>query len=213
MTMMSDFNRSRWRNILLAVTAMFATAGAALPQSTNVAKPFSDEGEYSTWDMSVFFGTQWFQMYQGHVNQVYQLTTKPIFGIRSSQDFGRYFGIEEGVGFGFNQLALLPYRGNAYTIVGQRDTQISVLGLIYMTPRTARFRPYVDFGPAGVVYNPLANGLRAKIVPGAIYGIGVKMPVTHSISVSVDLRGMWTPTPDFGLPGAPTGPGSYYLPI
>src|SRR5579863_6105910 len=73
MTMMSEFNRSRWRNLLLVLTAVVATAGPALPQSTNVAKPNSDEGEYSTWDIGVFFGTQWFQMYQETTNQLHLL--------------------------------------------------------------------------------------------------------------------------------------------
>jgi hypothetical protein len=47
MTMMSDFKRWRMRNLLLAVTAVVATAAPALSQSAtdNAAKPYSPEGE------------------------------------------------------------------------------------------------------------------------------------------------------------------------
>src|SRR5579863_5197898 len=117
MTMMSEFNRSRWRNIVLAFTAVLATAGPALPQSSssgNVAKPISDEGEYSTWDIGGFFGTQWFQLYQETQNQNHLLEPKLIFGFRATEDFGRYFGIEEVFGVGFNRLAMLPFGGSGY---------------------------------------------------------------------------------------------------
>ncbi len=55
---MSEFNRARWRKTLLALTAAIGTAGAAFAQSTNVAQTNQDEGEYSTWDIGVFFGSQ-----------------------------------------------------------------------------------------------------------------------------------------------------------
>ncbi len=112
MTMMSEFNRSRWRNILLALTALVVAAGPALPQSTNVAKPASDEGEYPTWDIGAFFGTQWFQMYQETQNQLHLLLTRPIIGLRVDEDPWRYVGFEESFSVGFNRLALLPYGGS-----------------------------------------------------------------------------------------------------
>ena len=153
MTMMSDFNRSRWCNILLAVTAVLATASPALPQSTNVAKPI-DEGEYATWDVGGFFGTQWFQRYQGHVDQPYELLTRPIFGYFVDFNIGRYFGVEEQFGVGFNRLALLPNGGTGYATVSEHNFQLDVLGQVYLTPRTSRYRPYIEFGPTAVVYQP-----------------------------------------------------------
>src|ERR1035438_8178105 len=111
MTMMSEFNRSRWRNVLLALTAVVATAGPALPQSTsgNAAKAYSDEGEYNTWDIGGFFGAQWFQAYQGSKGESHTLGAKTVIGERGTFDIGRYFGIEGAFTVGFNRLFLLPY--------------------------------------------------------------------------------------------------------
>jgi outer membrane protein OmpA-like peptidoglycan-associated protein len=228
MKMMSEFNRSRWRNVLLAVTAMLATAGVALPQqSTNVAHPPGDEGEYSTWTVGPFIGTQWFQLYQETQNQLHLLQPKTIIGVRATFDIGKYFGFEDVFSTGFNRLELLPYGGRAYASVSEYNYQLAVHGLMYLTPRTAQFRPFLDFGPTGVFYQPSQASslqqpaigipaiqppfLRTKAVPGFDYGLGFKMNLTHRWEVRVDLMGLWTPTPDFGLPNAPSGLGSLWI--
>jgi len=224
MTMMSEFNRSLWRNALLALTALVATAGTALPQS-NSARPI-DEGEYSTWDVGVFFGTQWFNEWEGTQRQSHLLQPSFTFGDRATFDLGKYWGIEGSYGTAFNRLYLLPYGGTAYAQVSEANFQFAAHGLFYLTPRTAKYRPFVLFGPTGVVYKP-GKGLQeppagflqaippasfsTKTVPGYVYGLGLKINATHRLAVRVDLTGMWTPTPDFGLPNAPGGPGSLYL--
>jgi outer membrane protein OmpA-like peptidoglycan-associated protein len=231
--MMSEFNRSRCRNLLLAITAVLATAVPALPQSSsssgNAAKPFSDEGEYSSWNIGGFFGTQWFQRYQGTAGERYLLQPKPIIGIRVTQNLGRYFGAEEFFGTGFNRLALLPFGGSGYASVSEYNFQFALHGMLYFTPRTSRYRPYVLFGPAGVFYDPAkASSLeqptvgiqaippaafRTKAEPGFNYGIGMEMPLTRKLSTRIELMGLWTPTPDFGLPNVPlSGPGSLFIP-
>jgi hypothetical protein len=229
MTMMSEFNRSRWRNILLALTAVVATAGPALPQSSgNAAKPSSSDGEYSTWDIGDFFGAQWFQAYQGTKGQNHLLEPKDIFGVRATEDLGNYWGIEENYGTAFNRLYLLPYGGTGYASVSESNFQFSVRGVAYLTPRTAKYRPFALFGPTGVVYKPgpanslqqpalgipaiVPAGFSTKTVPGYVYGIGLKINASPRIAVRVDLSGLYTPTPDFGLPNAPGVPGSLYIP-
>jgi outer membrane protein OmpA-like peptidoglycan-associated protein len=225
MTMMSEFNRSRWRNILLAFTAVVVAAGPALSQST---KPVSEDGEYSTWDIGDFFGTQWFQMYQGTSNQNHLLLTRPIFGVRATEDLGNYWGVEEIFGTGFNRLAMLPYGGSGYATVGATNVQFGVHGLLYLAPRTSRFRPFVLFGPVGVDYKPggagsiqvpavgvptvLPASLSSKLEPGFQYGVGVKIPINHRFMARFDVTGMYTPTPNFGLPSGPTGLGTLFIP-
>ena len=230
MTMMSEISWSRWRNILLALTVVLATAGTALAQSAssgNAAKPISDEGEYSTWDIGAFFGWQWFQMYQGTANQNHLLQPKDIIGARLTNDFANYFGIEGYFGTGFNRLALLPYGGTGYASVSEYNFQFALHGLLYLTPRTAKFRPFVEFGPAGVLYDPGKASsleqpttgipaippyvLRMKAEPGFNYGVGIKTPISHRWDVRFDLMGLYTPTPDFGLPNQPSGLGSLYV--
>lgn len=223
--MMSEFNRSRWRNILLALTAVVVAAGPALPQST---KPTNEDGEYSTWNIGDFFGTQWFQLYQGTANQNHLLLTRPIFGVRATEDLGNYWGIEESFGTGFNRLALLPYGGSGYAEVSATNIQFAVHGLLYFTPRTAKFRPFVLFGPAGVDYRPggvgnlqvppvgvptvLPASLSSKLEPGFQYGIGFTVPINHRFLARFDLTGLYTPTPDWGLPAGPTGLGTLFIP-
>jgi len=228
MTMMSEISRSRWRNVLLAVTAALATAGTALPQSSNAAKPISDEGEYSTWDVGGFFGTQWFQLYQETTAQNHLLLPKIIVGARAGEDFGRYFGLEGVFGVGFNRLALLPYGGSGYATVSERNYQLAVHGVFYLAPRTKRYRPFLDFGPTAVIYSPSGVGslklptvgiptippvgFQTKTEAGIDYGIGLKMPLTHRWETRIDLMGLWTPTPNWGLPSAPGAPGSIFIP-
>jgi hypothetical protein len=224
MTMMSEFNRSRWRNILLALTAVVVTAGPALPQSSSGN---SDEGEYSTWDFGVFFGTQWFQLYQETNSQNHLLEPSIIFGDRATFDVGRYFGIEGAYSTAFNRLYLLPYGGSGYASVSEHNYQFAAHGLFYLAPRTSRYRPYVLFGPTGVVYQPgkassisgpsvgvpaiIPPSLSTKPEPGFDYGIGIKINLTHRIAVRTDLTGLYTTTPDFGLPNVPGAPGSLFL--
>jgi outer membrane protein OmpA-like peptidoglycan-associated protein len=223
--MMSEFNRSRWRNILLALLAVVVAAGPALPQSK---KTVSEDGVYSTWDIGDFFGTQWFQMYQGTAGQNHLLLTRPIFGVRATQDFANYFGIEESFGTGFNRLAMLPYGGAGYAEVSATNIQFALHGMLYLAPRTARFRPFFDFGPAVVDYKPggaggihvpaigpptvLPTTLDASWKLGANYGIGIKIPINRRLMARFDLMGLWTPTPTFGLPPAPSGVGTLSLP-
>jgi hypothetical protein len=233
MTMMSEFNRSRWRKILLALTAVVATAGPALPQSTssssgNAAKPFSDEGEYSTWDIGPFLGTQWFQLYEETKNQNHLFKPKTVIGGRVTFDLGRYWGIEGAFTTGFNRLYLLPYGGSGYASVSEYNYQFAVHGVMYLTPRTSRYRPFLDFGPTGVVYQPARAsslqqpnfgipaippaGFSTKTVPGFDYGLGLKINMSRKIAVRIDLMGLYTPTPDFGLPNSPGAPGSLFIP-
>lgn len=221
-TITSEFNPWRWRKILLALTVAAVTTVPALAQ-TNVAKGV-DEGEYSTWDIGGFFGTQWFQMYQERNDQNHLLLTRPIVGVRFGQDPGRYVGIEESFSVGFNRLAMLPYGGSGYATVRETNYQIAVHGLLYITPRTSRYRPFLYVGPTMVIYQPGSAGsiqvptvgvptivpasLATKIEPGADYGIGLKMPLAKKWEARIDLMGLYTPTPDFGLPGQPGPVGS-----
>jgi outer membrane protein OmpA-like peptidoglycan-associated protein len=214
MTMMSEFNRSRWRNILLAFTAVVVAAGPALPQSTNVA-----EGGYSTWDIGDFFGTQW--LFQGPANG-HQFLTRPVFGIRFDQNLGRYLGFEESFGTGFNRLALMPVGGAGYATESATNIQFAFHDMLYMTPRESRFRPFVEFGPTLVDYRPSGGGglqpplagaaaLSSSWEPGVNYGVGIKVPLTRSLLARFDAMFLYTPTPTLGLPTIPGVAGSVYM--
>jgi hypothetical protein len=234
MTMKSSSKPSQWRSKLLALTAVLAMAAPALPQAAsagaNAAHP-NIEGAYSSWDIGGFFGTQWYQMWEGNsIPRPSKLLIRPVVGVRAGQLIGNHFGIDEIFDVAFNKLALLPTGGTAYAEVGARNYQFAVVGVGYFTPRTSRIRPYVEFGPTGVVYQPyranasnihqpppgnvqaiIPAALRTKVEPGFTYGLGIKMPLASRWDARVDLRGQWTPEPDYGLPGQPGVPGTLWV--
>ncbi len=123
---------------------------------------------------------------------------------------------------------MLPYGGSGYAEVSATNIQFAVHGLLYFTPRTAKFRPFVLFGPAGVDYRTAGVGnmhvppvgvptvlpasLSSKLEPGFQYGIGFKVPINHRFLARFDLTVMNTPTPDFGLPSGPAGLGTLFIP-
>jgi outer membrane protein OmpA-like peptidoglycan-associated protein len=123
---------------------------------------------------------------------------------------------------------MLPYGGSAYASVSEYNFQFAAHGVFYLTPRSAKYRPFVLFGPTGVAYQPgkassivqpaigipaiVPAGLSTRTVPGYVYGVGLKVNASHRIAVRMDLMGLWTPTPDFGLPNTPGAPGSLYIP-
>ena len=111
------------RTILLTMLAALVTAGPALPQSaTSNAVPGNaatrvTEGGYSLVDFSVFFGTQWYQIFQGSGgagNHFFE--TRPVFGERVTENFSRYVSLEENFSLGFNRLALLPQNDPYVTV-------------------------------------------------------------------------------------------------
>ena len=70
MTKRSQFARHCRQSMLWATVAL-AITGVAMAQSTGTAKPAADEGGYSTWDITPYFGWQWFQAFQGDNSRNY----------------------------------------------------------------------------------------------------------------------------------------------
>jgi hypothetical protein len=99
----SKFNQFHSRIILLTVLAALMIAGPAYSQN---AVP--DRG-YNTVDLSVFFGAQWYQIYQGSGgNGQHYLTTKQVFGERLTFNPLNHVGFEINWALGLNELVLSP---------------------------------------------------------------------------------------------------------
>lgn len=230
MTTRSKSNPFQSRTILLTVFAALVTAGTALPQSSsssgNAVKD-PPEGGYSLVDLSVFFGTQWYQIYQGSGGSgQHFFEARPVVGERVTENWSRYVGLEESFTLGFNRLAILPAGGINYVTEGSRNIEYSVVGVFNLLPRDRKFRPYAVLGPAGVTY--FASGTVNQPNVGAIpllpttfktetygalaYGVGATAYINRRIGFQYDLRGYWTPkTADFGLSNVPYGTGSLYI--
>lgn len=78
------------------------------------------------------------------------------------------------------------------------------------------WNPFVEAGPAGVIYLPIRNtGLQyldAKQVTavGGLYGAGFAYEVSPSFDIRVEYRGLVVKTPTFNYPGNATRTNVYY---
>jgi outer membrane protein W len=230
MTNTSCFNHLRRRGALLAIAAAVAVATPAMAQnasSGNAAK--SQEVGYSTWDISPYFGWQWFQLGQGSRVRPLDFNNGATFGARLTEDYWKYVSLEEGFGMAWNKASFLPFgfAPGQRALLGERNYQVSLLGVIHFTPRGSKIRPFVVVGPGGTWYQPSSNSafknagtatiptnnLQTKATPALVYGVGIKYAVNKKVGLRADLRGMWTEQPHFGLPNIPTtGVGSIYVP-
>jgi hypothetical protein len=219
--MRSKFNQFHSRIILLTVLAALMIAGPAFSQN---AVP--DRG-YNTVDLSVFFGAQWYQIYQGSGgNGQHYLTTKQVFGERLTFNPLSHVGFEVNWALGLNELVLRPAGSIQYATIGTRNSQYSYDTLFFFTKREAAVRPYVLVGVGATDY--VANGNVNYFGPppllpatfhnqwtgGLVYGIGAQVNMSRRIGFRFDLRGTKTGSvADFGLPSpfAPIPPGTLYI--
>src|SRR5512142_802498 len=97
------------RGAFIAAIAFLAVAVPAFPQSTAPTKNASQSGEYSTIDVNLFGGYQWFQIFAtDKTTRVSELDPGPVVGLRVTEDFHKYIGLEESFTAGFNGLSLRP---------------------------------------------------------------------------------------------------------
>lgn len=223
----SDLRAPRWTAAVLAIGVTLAFAGVVSAQGTNAAKSHTyAEGGYSTLDFTIFDGVDWYQFGQGTTNSVKKFNTGFSWGERLNEDPLKYFGFEEGIQMNYNRLLLKPSGRDYFGTVHASSTALYADAVLYLTPREAKFRPFILAGPEYIWYNvdsfkeflqrnPSANlsSSTRNISRAALdYGIGVKMNLTPRFGVRFDLRGMRSATPHFGLPSAPARVGSVYVP-
>lgn len=182
-------------------------------------------GEYAKYEIGLFGGYQWFQMWNGDDDdRVSKLESGPIVGFRATQDLWNYFGLEESLSAGFNDLLLLPFGLNQYTKTSAMNYTLAVNPIVYFTRRQAKVRPFVTAGPGVTWYVPddqpdLIPGavapvfdLKTRYGPSLNFGAGLKVNASRRVGLRIDIRDMWTRGPHFGLPTYPTGPGALYSP-
>jgi hypothetical protein len=211
------------------------TMAAALVMSTVAASPASaqsnavtttQEGRYSLWDISPFFGSQYFQLYQGSSARPLDFRAGIMVGGRVTENVSRYFSLEQGFSAAWNQAQFLPtgFPEGVRATLSSRNYQLSALAVLHLTPRDKLIRPFFVVGPAATWFNPApasdmnTNGATApfsaktSLEPGLIYGVGLKSELTRHIGVRIDLRGLWGEQPHFGITASPGAVGSIYVP-
>ena len=229
MTTRSCLDKLHRSGALLTMAAALVMASPAFAQSNVVTS--TQEGRWNLIDVDPFFGTQWFQLYQGSNARPEYFRPGIMVGLRVDENVSRYFSVEEGVSVAFNHVQFLPVGLAAANRADlpERNYQMSLLGVLHFTPRDRAIRPYVELGPGGTFFVPFKPSdfrqtgggaifpnqvaLQTNLVPGLIYGIGLKSEVTRHIGVRIDLRGVWGEQPHFGLTAVPGGAGSLYVPV
>jgi len=217
MTKRSDLRTHRWRTAVPAIAAALALAAAAPAQTTqNKTSAADTTAGYSTLDMSIFAGYQWFQIGQGN-HGVHQFGPSGVWGERLTEDVHKYLALEEGIQINYNRIRLQPVGSSSYNSTGGSSTLLYGAGVWHFTPREAKLRPFVLVGPGYIWYHERGPGLPGVTNTGnnrtaLVYGIGLKINESPRWGVRFDVRGMRSGTPHFGLPGFPGAVGSYYIP-
>jgi hypothetical protein len=184
--------------------------------------------EYSTWDVTVFGGIQWFDWLRDH--PAHSFADGPLFGVRITQDFSKYIAMEESLGYGINNLRLKPFPLSPIGEVGSgnRNYQVSLGPVFHFTPRESKVRPFVTVGVGATWYVPTSEAndqfrspafsrfgvqdIDMRYGPAGYWGGGLKFNMSRRVSFRLDARAMLTQTPHFNLPSNPSGPGTLYIP-
>src|SRR4051794_20679072 len=175
----SDLCTHTWRTAALAITAALALAGTASAQQDK--KPDTNVAEgYSTVDLSVFAGWQWFQFGQGTHGAVHQFAPAGSWGERLTEDVHKYFALEEGVQLGYNRVKLVPVGGSTFSSTGGSSVLVYGAGVLHLAPREAKLRPFVLVGPGYIWYHERSPGFPGANNDGSnrtalVYGIGLKV--------------------------------------
>ena len=231
MTKSSQFVRP-CRQLLLWATVAVAITGSAMAQSAGTAKAApasSDDSGYSTWDVTPFFGWQWFQAFQGQNDRSYtdKLKSGWLFGERFNADLTPMFSTEASLTLGSNRLLLRPFGQNDFASIPSKNIEVALHFVYHFQPRTAKTRLFVLAGPAIVWYQPgstlgpnaIGNFVQPTFAPkrrdepGITYGIGVKHYVSPLWGLRFDVGGRLNPAAHFNLPSSPQGPNSIYIPV
>jgi outer membrane protein OmpA-like peptidoglycan-associated protein len=151
------------------------------------------------------------------------------FGVRATEDFWNYVGVEEAWTFyARNNLRLRPVQPYPTQVVGfgAYNGQVYIGPLFYLTPRGSRVRPFFTIGPAFQYWKP-TEGAKVEGVSSAVFGMprlqgrngaalafggGVIFHLSERFDFRTDARGTFDTNPHFDVTAMPGGPGSLYIP-
>lgn len=230
MTKRSHFVR-RSRQLLVSATVALAIAGSAPAQTAGTAKPAAtttDDGGYSVWDVTPYFGWQWYQAFQGGNLRNYtdRFNNGWLFGEKFNYEPTNHVSIEASFQLGSDRFEVKPSTQTGYASFPTKNLQVAADLVYNFQPRTAQTRFFILGGPAGVWFfpgsttgsNAIGNfiqpvgGVKRNEEPGITYGIGIKHYINQYYGVRFDLGGRVNKAAHFGLPANPTVPNSIYVP-
>ena len=118
---------------------------------------------YSTVDVGVFGGGNFFQLYQGENSRAINYDESGVFGFRFTEDPWNHWGIEEGFDVGRNNLRATVQNDPQVYIYGiaGRNYNLAFNGLYYFTNRESKWRPFLTVGPGITWYRGQNSGIQA----------------------------------------------------
>lgn len=196
------------------------TVMAIMALAVPVAAQTSDQ-RFTVIEVTPFFGYQWF-----YDHPIQKTLAGPIGGVRLTEDFSRYWALEESVTVGHNDVRLrLSSPSNRTIDFESSNFTFAINPVLHLRPREARFRPFLTLGPGYTRFIPEENGLfkagytgpgvrelEERYGPSLNYGVGVKYNMNRHLGFRVDVRGQWSQTSHYGIPRSPGGPGTIYSP-
>ncbi len=174
-----------------------------------------DTGEVGKYEFNVFGGGTFFKRQPNTPNL--KLEDGGTIGVRFTQNYWRYIGIEEAFRLHGTNNAVFNNPGTGGTnSFGVRNRGFTISPVFHFTPREERFRPFVKaglglnwLGPTddaraqlSAIRNPFgqAINLDSHLSPLFTYGGGIKYKISNRIGFRVDADGSVAKTPSFGIP-------------
>lgn len=215
-------NRSKLRprfqssKVLALLAAGLTLTGSALAQNSNFGTK-DESGHYSKLDMNLFAGWNWYQIGQGNKG-IHQFASGFTWGERISEEVHKYIGLEQGLKIGYDRFRIQAVGSPTHQPFKSTNSLIYGTGVVHLTPRDAKYRPFFMIGPGYMWFRPGVGFRTGYPVPSSsgvtalVYGIGLKINDSRNYAWRLDLMGVRSGSPRFGIPGIPAGPGSFWLP-
>ena len=209
--------------VMTGCVAILATSFASAQASKDDFAPSKLE-----WDL--FSGAQLFHKRPDPLQT--KLLNSMIFGTRLTENLWKYWSLEQSLSGGtLADLTLIPVAGagGAQRIdLEQRVWKFGFNPVYHLTPVGSRLRPYLTLGYTQAFYmaadagkvtaaalRPVAaSTFKSSSRPALNYGGGFKYRFTDLVNLRLDVRGLWSGAPTWGLPESLTGlpAGSLYIP-
>jgi len=212
------YGEPAWLRTGLAITGLMLAL--PLAAQTNVVPPNNDR--FTVIEISPFAGYQWFTSHpiQRNLNGV-------MGGLRLTEDFSDYWGLEESVSIGYNDVRLKLFPGTPRQTLDFESSSFTfaINPVLNFRPRGAKLRPFLTIGPGYTRYVPQENGLskagyfgpgarelEERYGPSVNFGGGLKYNANRHFGFRLDVRGLWSQTSHYGIPRNSSGAGSIYSP-
>ena len=204
--------------VFAAAGLLVATSFVAQAQSKGDERP--DKVEINIFGGGSFFNEVNEGLGNKHVNG-------GAIGGRVTENFWRYVGLEQAFTYSANNVSFLRpvVPGQPTYSFGNRIYQFSLNPVFHFTPRGSAFRPFVTAGVSAMNFTPTdtakalarlpenaafgAKYLESNLQPALNYGGGIKYHITDRFGLRLDVRGLFSRNPTYGLPSAVDSPGVY----